>query len=304
VWNCYFFDVWSIHNVCSNFCCILFFFVFFFQAEDGIRDGHVTGVQTCALPILCWMLPMFGTLSRRTSPNTSYPFFRRSSIKYEPSWPVAPVTRADFTIGLEVRHRPLTISPFPSGFAPNGDAGRRTRASSRGTRTRRMMEPARWKPPSSTEGSRYRVLGARTCGEHRGGDDPFRSDCEREPVLFEPHADRPLLRVPQGDGGYRSPLHGVFSVAAEALKGRSPRESIHRHRFDRDAVVAEPPTDRRVVHSPVRMPHPSFLERSSETGICVEARAHRGRRELGKGWTLSCGGPGRRGVPNRDEPPA
>src|SRR6266508_3541321 len=27
------------------------FFVFFFQAEDGIRDGHVTGVQTCALPI-------------------------------------------------------------------------------------------------------------------------------------------------------------------------------------------------------------------------------------------------------------
>src|SRR5207253_6273936 len=28
-------------------CCF-----FFFQAEDGIRDGHVTGVQTCALPIL------------------------------------------------------------------------------------------------------------------------------------------------------------------------------------------------------------------------------------------------------------
>src|SRR5690606_22802667 len=26
--------------------------VFFFQAEDGIRDFHVTGVQTCALPIL------------------------------------------------------------------------------------------------------------------------------------------------------------------------------------------------------------------------------------------------------------
>src|SRR5690606_39426280 len=30
-----------INNVCS----------FFFQAEDGIRDFHVTGVQTCALPI-------------------------------------------------------------------------------------------------------------------------------------------------------------------------------------------------------------------------------------------------------------
>src|SRR5439155_9849313 len=30
---------------------LFFFFFFFFQAEDGIRDGHVTGVQTCALPI-------------------------------------------------------------------------------------------------------------------------------------------------------------------------------------------------------------------------------------------------------------
>src|SRR5436190_14519570 len=29
-------------------CC----FFFFFQAEDGIRDHCVTGVQTCALPIL------------------------------------------------------------------------------------------------------------------------------------------------------------------------------------------------------------------------------------------------------------
>src|SRR3989475_10563342 len=29
----------------------LFAFIFFFQAEDGIRDLTVTGVQTCALPI-------------------------------------------------------------------------------------------------------------------------------------------------------------------------------------------------------------------------------------------------------------
>src|SRR5699024_11397209 len=27
------------------------YYVFFFQAEDGIRDRNVTGVQTCALPI-------------------------------------------------------------------------------------------------------------------------------------------------------------------------------------------------------------------------------------------------------------
>src|SRR2546429_6272272 len=29
-------------------------FFFFFQAEDGIRDVAVTGVQTCALPICGW----------------------------------------------------------------------------------------------------------------------------------------------------------------------------------------------------------------------------------------------------------
>src|SRR5690606_40261246 len=32
-------------------CVTTIFFFFFFQAEDGIRDFHVTGVQTCALPI-------------------------------------------------------------------------------------------------------------------------------------------------------------------------------------------------------------------------------------------------------------
>src|SRR5687767_15224230 len=31
---------------------LFFLYFFFFQAEDGIRDKLVTGVQTCALPIL------------------------------------------------------------------------------------------------------------------------------------------------------------------------------------------------------------------------------------------------------------
>src|SRR5256886_6214349 len=34
-----------------NQCHALYLFFFFFQAEDGIRDLTVTGVQTCALPI-------------------------------------------------------------------------------------------------------------------------------------------------------------------------------------------------------------------------------------------------------------
>src|SRR5258707_11870527 len=38
-----------------------FLFFFFFQAEDGIRDIGVTGVQTCALPILAAHLSSIGT---------------------------------------------------------------------------------------------------------------------------------------------------------------------------------------------------------------------------------------------------
>src|SRR5207245_8187442 len=33
--------------------CAVSHSLFFFQAEDGIRDATVTGVQTCALPISC-----------------------------------------------------------------------------------------------------------------------------------------------------------------------------------------------------------------------------------------------------------
>src|SRR5258707_11022269 len=46
-------------------CLTLFFlfFFFFFQAEDGIRDIGVTGVQTCALPI---SFAMFGGDARHT----------------------------------------------------------------------------------------------------------------------------------------------------------------------------------------------------------------------------------------------
>src|SRR5256885_5222944 len=44
-------------------------FFFFFQAEDGIRDYKVTGVQTCALPILVGLsqqlLNGFGTFANR-----------------------------------------------------------------------------------------------------------------------------------------------------------------------------------------------------------------------------------------------
>src|SRR5690625_6049560 len=43
---------------------------FFFQAEDGIRDGHVTGVQTCALPIsLYGKFGQFATIKEHMPDN-------------------------------------------------------------------------------------------------------------------------------------------------------------------------------------------------------------------------------------------
>src|SRR5204862_2066758 len=53
-----------------------FIFFFFFQAEDGIRDLYVTGVQTCALPIFAVLssLPVAvcGRLSTKSTSSGSH----------------------------------------------------------------------------------------------------------------------------------------------------------------------------------------------------------------------------------------
>src|SRR5438105_9471258 len=53
------------------------FCFFFFQAEDGIRDPLVTGVQTCALPILN------SVISRPHSPRPR--ITRRNSVSVTPA---------------------------------------------------------------------------------------------------------------------------------------------------------------------------------------------------------------------------
>src|SRR5205823_8758533 len=73
----------------------LLVFIFFFQAEDGIRDKLVTGVQTCALPISrrspTWGWATCGwasrrPLSREARPNgSSSPPSCRSGPRVAPS---------------------------------------------------------------------------------------------------------------------------------------------------------------------------------------------------------------------------
>src|SRR5258708_15301658 len=51
--------------------------IFFFQAEDGIRDDLVTGVQTCALPIGTPMRPRSALMTWQLLPSAACEKMRR-----------------------------------------------------------------------------------------------------------------------------------------------------------------------------------------------------------------------------------
>src|SRR5207253_4019041 len=81
--------------------------VFFFQAEDGIRDGHVTGVQTCALPISrnC-AAPDISSFCRTTTDlRTAAPPWRPSRLNWTKKV-CAPASRSEERrVGKECRSR-------------------------------------------------------------------------------------------------------------------------------------------------------------------------------------------------------
>src|SRR5690625_6274743 len=79
---------------------------FFFQAEDGIRDGHVTGVQTCALPI---------------SNSTPWVIQRTLSTSVKPSW----LIHRYLVHTSEARTSSTTRAPMASAVMPSGDRRRR-----------------------------------------------------------------------------------------------------------------------------------------------------------------------------------
>src|SRR5688572_29739124 len=63
-----------------------------------------------------WAMRSYGVVElRRTIPMTRYPFSRRSSARYDPSWPVTPVIRAVGiavdAIGLAHEKREPTTAP-------------------------------------------------------------------------------------------------------------------------------------------------------------------------------------------------
>src|SRR5439155_215488 len=86
--------------------------LFFFQAEDGIRDGHVTGVQTCALPISC-----------AKATNKRSEAGRRSR-----QLPARLITRIAARTGGDARARSASrtaVSPGREGMKPTASASTR-----------------------------------------------------------------------------------------------------------------------------------------------------------------------------------
>src|SRR5690606_39818522 len=111
-----------ISSLVACITCLQVFF--FFQAEDGIRDFHVTGVQTCALPI---------SERRRSSRSTSTTASWRRRRRWAPPTPSTPAP--------PTRSRPSAPSPTRS----------EERRVGKECRTRRAAEPRRKK--TKKEGS-------------------------------------------------------------------------------------------------------------------------------------------------------
>src|SRR5687768_17973991 len=80
-------------------------FFFFFQAEDGIRDVAVTGVQTCALPIWPGSPPRADRLPsrRRTTAPSSPPAERPARRSRRPADPPRSDSRRTATTPVQTR---------------------------------------------------------------------------------------------------------------------------------------------------------------------------------------------------------
>src|SRR6266496_3647811 len=96
-------------------------FFFFFQAEDGIRDLYVTGVQTCALPILRLGVRQYGRADGWHGRLGSWPPPRRGG--------APPLHRGTSCRHQPFRHaEPTEVAPVrrllpPDGTVPTRDEG-------------------------------------------------------------------------------------------------------------------------------------------------------------------------------------
>src|SRR5256884_5329724 len=97
---------------------------FFFQAEDGIRDVAVTGVQTCALPILVALLQ---------DRDFHTPSVDGVGGRLTPSEPVLPAGRPCSRAAVPpLRYHPGDRPPWPSRSGPHRSSRASARSRARG----------------------------------------------------------------------------------------------------------------------------------------------------------------------------
>src|SRR3989454_1843154 len=124
--------------------CFLFFF--FFQAEDGIRDYKVTGVQTCALPISRQrdvILSATSAMCASASAESAEPFTKTSTCGTSGlSGLATAMTWSSHLIGVL---ESSAFAPAPAGADHQRDLLRRSCATTlgRGTRRRRCCSACR-----------------------------------------------------------------------------------------------------------------------------------------------------------------
>src|SRR6266487_3551816 len=216
---------------------------FFFQAEDGIRDGRVTGVQTCALPI-------------------------------SPPWPLGAVWQADAVLAEEL------LGPAGLSFQL-GDLGLQLGEPVAAVRppaaTRATAKPALGlRPVGVAADAPEQLLGAHAVdpGERLEGvvlgvgQDPWSADVAAEAAVLQRdevlHADPgPAGDMDLGVAQLKAPLRepGSEVVPAEHLLGRGLLLLAHHQ-----TVLARSTTDvcgdqQRVCHESARVDHARTVAR-------------------------------------------
>src|SRR2546422_4717364 len=192
------------------------FLFFFFQAEDGIRDVAVTGVQTCALPI--------SRSSERTRGHGG-----RGRRRLGPRDPAA-LARRNRRPGARVRSDDRAAPPIPRAAGPVRETGLdRTDGGGGGPRAAEPAgKPARGGAarPAPRRGTRR----PRTVAGHRRAGRSARS-ADRSPVGILPaHSVPPAPgeRAVAGRGRARRLLRAAAPArgrAGDELSGGAPRDS-------------------------------------------------------------------------------
>src|SRR3989475_515376 len=144
--------------------CVYVCYIFFFQAEDGIRDLTVTGVQTCALPIS----PSARTCSRRStctaSRSSAHPRtpWTRSSARGCRTWPSGAISsqRGHHDWSRPLRHACHPARrPHPREEALTGRADPRCPRADRAAQSRRQRLLHRHGRRRARRGARHRAGG-------------------------------------------------------------------------------------------------------------------------------------------------